>query len=191
MAKRGLAIDAVYFHTPPYTSQQALDKVIELGRILATYATGSRLFVVPFTDIQLRVNRQAPEAERTLLVRAAMMRIAQRLARREAASCLITGESLGQVASQTVQSLHFTASVTGLPLFRPLIGLDKEEIIALAREIGTFETSILPYPDCCLLFAPRHPLVKPDLNRMNRSLQALALEEMEEQAAAQTPGTPL
>lgn len=191
MAKRGLAVDAVYFHTPPYTAAQARDKVVDLSRILSAFITGLRLFVVPFTDIQLRINQQVPEEERTLLVRAAMMQIADRLARRERGSCLITGESLGQVASQTVQSLHFTGSRTELPLFRPLIGMDKEEIIALARAIGTFETSILPYPDCCVLFAPQHPLVKPNLERLTRSLQALHLDPLLEAALAGTENATL
>jgi thiamine biosynthesis protein ThiI len=186
MAKRGLAVDAVYFHTPPYTSGQARDKVVQLGRILSAYITGLKVFVVPFTDIQLRVNQQGQAEERTLLVRAAMMSIADRLARRQRASCLITGESLGQVASQTVQSLHFTGSSTRLPVFRPLIGLDKEEIISMARAIGTYETSILPYEDCCALFAPQHPLVKPDFSRLTRSLAILDLEELMELAVAGT-----
>ncbi len=183
MAKRGLHIDAVYYHTPPYTSEQSVQKVQELARALSLFATGLRLFVVPFTDIQLAVNRYAKKGETTLLVRAAMIRIAEILARREDYDCLITGESLGQVASQTVSSMHFTGSNTNLPVFRPLVGLDKEDIIRLAREIGTYETSILPYEDCCTLFAPQHPVVRPDFRRMVHSFEALHLEELIDSAA--------
>jgi thiamine biosynthesis protein ThiI len=183
MGKRGLRIDGIYFHTPPYTSEQAREKVQRLAGILSGYATGMRLFVAPFTDVQLRINEGAARKERTLLVRAAMMHIAEQLARRSGASCLITGESLGQVASQTVESLHFTGSRTSLPVFRPLIGLDKEEIIRLSRQIGTYETSILPYADCCTLFAPEHPLVRPRLARMARSFESLEIAGLLEKAA--------
>ena len=178
MAKRGLALDAVYFHTPPYTSEQAREKVQELARILSGYITGLRLWVVPFTPIQLRINELARKETTTLLVRAAMMAIADRLARLNGHDCLVTGESLGQVASQTVQSMHFTESYTQLPLFRPLIGMDKEEIIRGARDIGTYETSILPYEDCCTLFAPEHPEVRPRVDRMVSAFRSLGMEEL-------------
>ena len=178
MAKRGLALDAVYFHTPPYTSQQAKEKVQQLAGILSGYITGLRLWVVPFTAIQLKINGLARKEATTLLVRAAMMAIADRLARRHAHDCLVTGESLGQVASQTVQSLHFTGSYTQLPLFRPLIGMDKEEIIRAAEEIGTYRVSILPYEDCCTLFAPQHPEVRPKVDRMVSTFRSFGLEDL-------------
>ena len=177
-AKRGLAMDAVYYHTPPYTSEQARDKVLQLAEILSSYATGLRLWTVPFTDIQLSINKRARKQVVTLLVRAAMMQIADRLAHEHGYECLVTGESLGQVASQTVQSLHFTGSYTGLPLFRPLIGMDKAEIVEAARQIGTYRTSILPYEDCCTLFAPQHPDVRPNIDRMVSTFRSLALESL-------------
>jgi thiamine biosynthesis protein ThiI len=178
MAKRGLALDALYFHTPPYTSEQARDKVRQLAGILSEYITGLSLWVVPFTAIQLKINSLARKEATTLLVRAAMMTIADRLARRHDHDCLVTGESLGQVASQTVHSLHFTGSYTQLPLFRPLIGMDKEEIIRVAQDIGTYRTSILPYEDCCTLFAPQHPEVRPKVDRMIGTFRSLGLEEL-------------
>jgi tRNA uracil 4-sulfurtransferase len=178
LAKRGMALDALYFHTPPYTSGQALEKVRQLAGILSAYITGLTLWVVPFTPIQLKINSLARKEATTLLVRAAMMTIADRLARRHDRDCLVTGESLGQVASQTVQSLHFTGSYTRLPLFRPLIGMDKEEIIRAAQDIGTYQTSILPYEDCCTLFAPQHPEVRPKVDRMVSAFRSLGLEEL-------------
>ena len=186
MGKRGLAVDAVYYHTPPYTSEQARAKVEQLADILAGYATGLRLSVVPFTEIQLRINELARKSSTTLLVRAAMVAIADRLARLSGHHCLVTGESLGQVASQTVGSLHFTGSYTTLPLFRPLIGMDKTEIISLAQHIGTYETSILPYEDCCTLFAPEHPDVRPDIDRMAGVFRSLELEELIRKAVEET-----
>ncbi len=186
MGKRGLRVDGVYFHTPPYTSQQALEKVQRLVRILSAWLTGMRLLVVPFTGVQLRIRERAPEEETTLLMRAGMTRVADLLARRRGAHCLVTGESLGQVASQTPESLRFTESQAALPVFRPLIGMDKEEIIAAARRIGTFEVSTLPYEDCCTLFSPAHPLIRPDFERMQRSFQALEMEELLERAVRET-----
>jgi thiamine biosynthesis protein ThiI len=141
-----------------------------------------RLFVVPLTALQLRIRERAPREQSTLLIRACMVRAADSLARREGCGCLISGESLGQVASQTLPSMSFTGSMTGLPLLRPLIGMDKEEIVALARRIGTFETSVLPYPDCCTLFAPPHPLVRPNQERMMASFAALEAGGLLEQA---------
>jgi thiamine biosynthesis protein ThiI len=182
LAKRGLCVDAVYFHTPPYTSDQALEKVRQLRRILSEYLGAMRLFVVPLTALQLRIRERAPREQSTLLIRACMVRAADSLARREGCGCLISGESLGQVASQTLPSMSFTGSMTGLPLLRPLIGMDKEEIVALARRIGTFETSVLPYPDCCTLFAPPHPLVRPNQERMMASFAALEAGGLLEQA---------
>ena len=186
LAKRGLSVDAVYFHTPPYTSQEALQKVRQLCRLLSEYLGAMRLFVVPLTALQLRIRERAPLEQSTLLIRACMVRAADSLARREGHGCLISGESLGQVASQTLPALRFTGGMTGLPLLRPLIGMDKEEIVTLARRIGTFETSILPYPDCCTLFAPPHPLVRPDQRRMLASFAGLEAEQLLEQALRET-----
>jgi len=183
MAKRGLHLDAVYFHTYPYTSTQAEEKVKSLARILAPSLGGINLLVVPFTACQMRIRERAPAEETTLLMRACMMKIAEILAERRRAGSLVTGEALSQVASQTPESIHFTGSVTSLPVFRPLIGFDKEEIIALARRIGTFETSILPFDDCCALFAPKHPLIRPDFGRMRDSLSRLEIEPLLAEAA--------
>jgi len=178
MAGRGLRIECVYFHTHPYTSPEVREKVKSITETLYAYLPAVSLYVVPFTDIQVRIKEKAAPEELTLLTRAAMMEIASLLARRQKARCLITGESLGQVASQTVQSITFTDSVARLPVFRPLIGLSKERIIALAREIGTYETSILPYPDCCALFAPEHPLTHPRADLLRRVYEELELDGM-------------
>jgi thiamine biosynthesis protein ThiI len=182
LAKRGLAVDAAYFHTPPYTSEEALQKVRRLCRILSEYLGSMRLFVVPLTALQLRIRERAPQEQSTLLIRACMVRVADSLARREGYGCLISGESLGQVASQTLPALRFTESFSSLPVLRPLIGMDKEEIVGLARRIGTFETSILPYPDCCTLFAPAHPLVRPEHERMLASFAALDAQPLLDRA---------
>ncbi|MCX7031561.1 MAG: tRNA 4-thiouridine(8) synthase ThiI [Spirochaetes bacterium] len=173
MAKRGLGLEAAYFHTPPFTSGEAREKVIALTRILAGWDPRILLHVVPLTAFVARIRERAPEEETTLLMRAGMMRAAGILAHRRDAGCLVTGESLGQVASQTVESIGFTGSRIDLPVFRPLCGMDKEEIIGLARRIGTFETSTLPYDDCCVLFSPVHPLIRPDRAHMEASWNGL------------------
>jgi thiamine biosynthesis protein ThiI len=173
MAKRGLALEAVYFHTPPFTSTEARDKVAGLAKVLAGWVPGILLHVVPITAFVARVRERAPEEETTLLMRAGMMRAAADLARRRRAGCLVTGESLGQVASQTLESIDFTGSRTDLPVFRPLCGMDKEEIVSMARKIGTFEVSTIPYDDCCVLFSPAHPLIRPDRARMEASWNGL------------------
>lgn len=178
MAKRGLKIDAVYFHSHPFTSEEAKDKVKHLAEILAPYCGGIRLLIVPFTEAQLHIRKNGREEETTLLMRACMMRIAEITARENGSICLITGEALSQVASQTVESITFTGSIPGLPVFRPLIGFDKEEIVRLARGLGTFDVSILPYDDCCTLFAPEHPLIKPDFQSMKKSYEALEIEDL-------------
>ncbi len=183
MGKRGLKLDFIYFHTYPYTSEEVLDKVKHLASILSSYCCGGNLFVIPFTPVQLRINERAKPEEITLLMRAAMVNIATRIARRQSAGCLITGESLSQVASQTVESITYTGSATNLPIFRPLIGLDKEQIIRQARTIGTFETSILPYDDCCTVFSADHPLLHPRLGRMNAAWEHLEVEEFLKEAA--------
>jgi len=184
MAKRGLKIDAVHFSTPPFTSEQSLEKVKRLLTLLSRFLTEINLYVVAFTETQLKIKAGARSEHLTLLMRACMVRIAALIARRSRAGCLVSGESLGQVASQTAESIRFTGSLSDLPLFRPLIGMDKEEIVVLARRIGTFETSILPYEDCCTLFAPAHPQVKPDFERMTRAYRSLELDGLLAQAAA-------
>ncbi len=176
MAKRGMALEAVYFHSPPFTSQKAQEKVETLAAILCRYAPGTLLHVVNFTPVLGRIKEKAREEEVTLLLRACMMRFTSLLAKQRGGECLITGESLGQVASQTVESIHFTGLLSDLPVFRPLIGMNKEEIIAIARKIGTFDTSNLPYEDCCVLFSPEHPLIHPDANRMKRAYDCLSIE---------------
>lgn len=185
MAKRGLGLEAVHFHTPPFTSAEAKEKVVALARILALWDPEIRLHVVPLTAFVARVRERAPEGQTTLLVRAGMMRAADELARRRRAGCLVTGESLGQVASQTLEAIAFTGSRTDLPVFRPLCGMDKEQIVALARTIGTFETSTLPYDDCCVLFSPVHPLLRPDRARMEASWTGLEAEALLAEAVAQ------
>ena len=178
MAKRGAYIEAVYFHTYPYTSDQSLDKVKELAERLSEFLPSIKLHIVPFTDIQLFIREHCRKEEVTLLSRGAMMKIADLKAAETRANSLITGESLSQVASQTAESMRFTGSQTALPVFRPLIGLDKEEIIRIAKNIDTFETSILPYDDCCTIFAPDHPLVKPDFDKIRESFNLLKLDEL-------------
>ena len=164
MAKRGLRLHAVHFHSYPYTSEQALEKTATLAHKIARYAGDFPLDVVHFTEIQERLRERCPENYITLLMRRSMMRIAAALARHNKSRCLITGESLGQVASQTVYALALTDhAAAGLPVFRPCIGMDKEEIVRLSRKINAFETSILPYDDCCTVFTPKHPCTRPKL----------------------------
>ena len=161
MARRGLELTAVHFHSYPYTSQEALEKVKGLARRLAAWHGPMKLYVVPFTAVQERMRAEGPEDYFTLLMRRSMARIASRIARREGCAALITGESLGQVASQTLEAMAVTGTAAAFPVFRPLVGMDKEEIVSAARQIGTFETSIQPFEDCCTVFTPRHPRTKP------------------------------
>jgi thiamine biosynthesis protein ThiI len=184
MAKRGLLLHAVYFHTPPYTSEEALQKVRDLVGVLSSYVPGMKLLVIPFTDVQLYIKEKALNEEVTLFSRACMMKIADTIAQQWNAPCLVTGESLSQVASQTLESIRFTGSKTTLPVFRPLIGYDKEEIIGLARRIGTFDISILPYPDCCTLFAPAHPLIRPDFRKISSAFETLEIGGLLETAVS-------
>lgn len=163
VAKRGVSIDAVYFHAPPYTSDRAKQKVVDLAKILAGYAGTIRLHVVNFTEIQLYIYEQCPHEDLTIVMRRYMMRIAERLAHDVGALGLVTGESIGQVASQTMQSLAATDEVCAMPVYRPLIGFDKQEIVERSEKIGTYETSILPYEDCCTIFVAKHPTTKPKL----------------------------
>lgn len=169
VAKRGVTIDAVYFHAPPYTSERAKQKVVDLAALLARYTGPVRLHVVNFTDIQLYIYDQCPHAELTIIMRRYMMRIAEHFAREEGDLGLVTGESIGQVASQTMHSLVTTDEVAGLPVYRPLIGLDKSEIVDISRKIGTYNTSILPYEDCCTIFVAKHPVTKPISEAIVRS----------------------
>jgi tRNA uracil 4-sulfurtransferase len=183
MGKRGLSLDALYFHTPPFTPPEAEAKVNDLARILSSYIPDISLGVVPFTDAQMWIKEHANPSEVTLLTRASMMKIADSVARARGCLSLVTGESLSQVASQTLSSIYFTDSFTSLPTFRPLIGSDKEEIITHARRIGTFDVSIRPFSDCCSVFAPEHPLIDPDFEHMKRSFESLDMEKHLEEAA--------
>lgn len=173
IAKRGVAIDAVYFHAPPYTSERAKQKVVDLARILSRYAGPIRLHVVNFTDIQLYIYEKCPHAELTIIMRRYMMKIAEHFAEMDNCLGLITGESIGQVASQTMQSLAATNAVCTLPVYRPLIGFDKKEIIAVSEKIDAYETSILPFEDCCTIFVAKHPVTKPNIRVIERSEQRL------------------
>lgn len=164
IAKRGVKIDAVYFHAPPYTSERAKQKVVDLAKIVSKYTGPIYLHVINFTDIQLYIYEKCPHEELTIIMRRYMMRIAEHIAKETGCLGLITGESLGQVASQTMGSLVATNEVCGLPVYRPLIGFDKEEIVTVSKKIDTFETSILPFEDCCTIFVAKHPVTKPNLN---------------------------
>jgi thiamine biosynthesis protein ThiI len=163
MAKRGMKLSAVHFHTPPYTSPEAHDKVLRLAGLIAPWCQGINLYSVNFTECQLKINESVNPAATTLHTRACMMQIAEEMAGKRHSGVLITGESLGQVASQTMESLSFTNASVQMPVFRPLIGLDKEEIVVIARRIGTFETAVEPFEDCCTLFSPEKPLTRPDV----------------------------
>lgn len=168
IAKRGVKLDAVYFHAPPYTSERAKQKVVDLARIVSAYAGPVWLHVIDFTAIQLYIYEKCPHEELTIIMRRYMMRIAEHIARETDCLGLITGESIGQVASQTMNSLIATNEVCELPVYRPLIGFDKQEIVEVAERIGTFETSVLPYEDCCTIFVAKHPVTKPNLNIIRR-----------------------
>lgn len=186
MAKRGLTLSAVHFYSYPYTSERARDKVVELTKLVSRYAGEIKLFLVPFTDIQMTIYEKCPSKETTVLMRRLMMKIAERIARGEGAQALITGESLGQVASQTLEALAVTNDAVSMPVFRPLIGFDKDEIMDIARRIGTYETSILPYEDCCTVFVPKHPVTKPRLDELRASEAAVDFTEMIEKAIENT-----
>ena len=168
IAKRGVKIDAVYFHAPPYTSERAKQKVVDLARIVSRYAGPIYLHVINFTDIQLYIHEKCPHEELTIIMRRYMMRIAEHIAKETECLGLITGESIGQVASQTMNSLIATNEVCELPVYRPLIGFDKQEIVEVSEKIGTFETSIQPFEDCCTIFVAKHPVTKPNLNVIRR-----------------------
>jgi thiamine biosynthesis protein ThiI len=186
IAKRGVEIEAVHFYSYPYTSERAKEKVIELAKILSTYCNKIKLHVVPFTDIQLEINEKCPQDQLTIIMRRVMMTIAERIAEKVGALALVTGESVGQVASQTIQSLYVTNSVVKMPVFRPLIGMDKNEVIDIARKIGTFETSILPYEDCCTVFVAKHPNTRPVLEKIVMSEKNADLEDLVNKAIENT-----
>ena len=174
IAKRGVTLDATYFHAPPYTSERAKQKVVDLAKQVSKYAGPIRLHVVNFTDIQLYIYEQCPHEELTIIMRRYMMKIAEHFAYEDGDLGLITGESIGQVASQTMQSLECTNAVCTLPVYRPLIGFDKQEIIERSEKIGTYETSILPYEDCCTIFVAKHPVTKPRRSVIENSEKKLA-----------------
>ena len=173
ISKRGVSLAATYFHAPPYTSDRAKQKVVDLAKKISKYTGSMKLFVVNFTDIQLYIYEQCPHEELTIIMRRYMMRIAEALAQKEECMGLITGESIGQVASQTMQSLAATNEVCTMPVYRPLIAFDKKDIVEIAKKIDTFETSIQPFEDCCTIFVAKHPVTKPSIKVINRSEEKL------------------
>ena len=173
IAKRGVTIDAVYFHAPPYTSERAKQKVIDLAKLVSRYAGPIRLHIVNFTDIQLYIYDKCPHEELTIIMRRYMMKIAEEFAKKDQCLALVTGESIGQVASQTIHSLAATNEVCTMPVFRPLIGFDKQEIVDVALKIQTYDTSILPYEDCCTIFVAKHPVTKPNIQVIKKSEERL------------------
>ena len=186
IAKRGVEIECIHFFSYPYTSEQARDKVLELARLVTRYCGRMTVDVVGFTEIQEAIRDGCPEEYFTLIMRRFMMRIAQRIALEHGCKCLVTGENLGQVASQTMEAMGVTGAVVSLPLFTPLIGMDKEEIVTIARRIGTLETSILPYEDCCTVFTPKHPKTKPSLAQVEQAEAGLDVEALISRALEQT-----
>jgi len=181
LAKRGVEIDALHFFSPPYTGPKAKEKVIDLCRIVSTYAKKINLYVVNFTEPQLQIRDNCPHEQLVLLMRRIMMRIAEKVAHNKGCQALITGENIGQVASQTMESIVATNDVVDIPVFRPLIGMDKNEIIDYARKIGTYETSILPYEDCCTVFVPKHPETKPKIFKLVESEKKLDIDKIVEE----------
>lgn len=173
IAKRGVKISAVYFHAPPYTSERAKQKVVDLARIVSSYCGEIELNIIDFTEIQLEIYKQCPHDEMTIIMRRVMMRIAQELAEKSGCMGLITGESIGQVASQTMHGLYCTNAVCKMPVYRPLIAFDKQDIVSMAEKIGTYETSIQPFEDCCTIFVAKHPVTKPRLNVIEKHEKAL------------------
>ncbi len=186
MAKRGLQLTAIHFAAPPYTSKRAEMKVRELVSIVSKYSGRVNFAVVNFTEIQETIREKCPEELFTIIMRRLMMKIAVRLAERDGCGALVTGESLGQVASQTLGALACTNAVSTIPVFRPLIGMDKDEIITISRKIGAFETSVLPYEDCCTVFTPKHPRTRPTLELIEKAESAVDWDEMIERAIAET-----
>ena len=185
MAKRGVVLEMLHFAAPPYTSEMAREKVLSLAKELTDWCGRLSVHIVPLTEIQECIRRDCPEEYFTLITRRFMMRLADRLAKEFDCRALVTGENLGQVASQTMEALRVSEDVTDLPVLRPLIGMDKEEIVRIARHIGTFDTSILPYEDCCTVFTPRHPKTKPDVNEVREIESVLDIESLIDRAMAQ------
>ncbi len=173
IAKRGVRLEAVHFHSHPYTSDRAKEKVIDLARIMSAYTGEIRLHVVPFTEIQLDIIEKCPKNYLTIIMRRLMMRIAEKISVQNGSSALITGESIGQVASQTMESLVVTDNAVNMPVFRPCIGMDKEEIVTISKKIDTYETSILPFEDCCTIFVPKHPKTKPSVAEIEEAEKLL------------------
>ena len=186
VAKRGVQLEMVHFYSPPYTSPQALDKVLDLAKLLVPWCGRLVVHTVPFTEIQETIRRDCPEKYFTLIMRRFMMRCAQRVAKRVGAKALVTGECLGQVASQTMEAMACTEDATDLPVFRPVIAMDKEEIIRIARRIGTFETSIQPFEDCCTVFTPRHPRTHPKVEDVRELESVLDVQGLVDRAMAGT-----
>ena len=184
IAKRGVQLELLHFASPPYTSEQAREKVLQLAQELTVWCGRLAVHVVPFTEIQEEIRRKCPEDHFTLIMRRFMMRLGDRLAHELACKAIVTGESLGQVASQTIQALVVSDDVATLPVLRPLIGMDKEEIVRIARHVGTFDTSILPYEDCCTVFTPRHPKTKPNLEEVREYEAALDIDALCDKALA-------
>jgi len=185
MAKRGVKLEMIHFASPPYTSAQAREKVLQLARELTPWCGRLTVFIIPFTEIQEEIRRNCPEDHFTLIMRRFMMRLADMLAKELKCKALVTGECLGQVASQTMDALRVSGDVTDLPVLRPLIGMDKEEIVRIARHIGTFDTSILPYEDCCTVFTPRHPKTKPNVEDVREMEQVLDIEGLCQRAMSE------
>lgn len=186
IGKRGVSLEAIHFFSYPYTSDRAKDKVMKLAEIIGTYMGGLKVHIVPFTEIQLQIRDKCPEEHLTLVMRRFMMQIAQKIAEKRHLSALVTGESIGQVASQTMAALAVTDDAVSMPVFRPLIGMDKEEIVEISRKIDTFETSILPYEDCCTVFTPKHPATKPRLEKVVASQNLLDWERLVQEAVEAT-----
>lgn len=186
MARRGVELNCVYYHSHPYTSERAKDKVKELAKILSYYTEKVNLYIVPFTDIQMEIMEKCRADELTIIMRRFMMRCACSLSEKYGVQSISSGESIGQVASQTMEGLVVSTDCADRPVFRPLITMDKEEIIEIAKEIGTFETSILPYEDCCTIFVPKHPKTKPQLEAMRKAENVLDVEEMVQKAIDNT-----
>jgi len=186
ISKRGLELIAIHFHSFPFTSDRSKEKVIELTRIITQYAGPIKLFIVPFTKIQTEIGEKCNERQTTLIMRRFMMKIAEKIAQNEKAQALVTGESIGQVASQTLEGLVVTNAAVDMPVFRPLIGMDKQEIMNIAQDIKTYETSILPYEDCCTLFVPKHPETRPKIEKILRSENLLDSNSLIEDAIKST-----
>lgn len=182
-AKRGVSLQAIHFMSPPYTSEAARQKVVQLAKLLTGFAGPIRLHFVPFTEIQTQIYKNCPHEELVTIMRRFMIRIAERTAQSEGAAALVTGESIGQVASQTLDSMSVTGAAAQMLILRPLLGLDKQEIMERAVKIGTYETSILPYEDCCTVFVPKHPVTHPKIERIERSEQKLPVDEIIKRAA--------